>query len=41
MLAVCLLELWPEAKKCRRDVCAYRGVLLGSVVMGLTLAADV
>ena len=41
MLAVCVLELWPEAKKCRRDVWAYQGTALGCIVMGLTLAADV
>lgn len=41
MLAVCVLELWPEAKKCKRDVRAYQGIALGAVLMGLTLAADV
>jgi hypothetical protein len=41
MLAVCILELWPEAKKCKRDIWAYQGIALGTIVMGLTLMADV
>lgn len=41
MLAVCVLELWPEAKKCKRDVRAYQGIVLGAILMGVTLAADV
>ena len=41
MLAVCVVELWPEAKKCKNDVRAWQGILLGAVLMGLTLAADV
>jgi zinc transporter ZupT len=40
MLAVCILELWPEAKKCNRDLRAYQGIAIGSVMMGFTLAAD-
>jgi len=41
MLAVCVVELWPEAKKCKHDLRAWQGVALGTVLMGLTLAADV
>ena len=41
MLAVCVLELWPEARKCKRDVRAYQGIAVGSILMGLTLAVDV
>lgn len=41
MLAVCVIELWPEARKCRRDVRAWQGIALGSLLMGVTLLADV
>ena len=41
MLAVCLLELWPEARKCKNDVYAWQGIALGAILMFLTLAAEV
>lgn len=41
MLAVCVLELWPEGKKCRQDVRLMQGMVLGSVLMGWTLYAGV
>lgn len=41
MLAVCVLELWPEARKCKRDIWAWQGIAVGAVLMVLTLAADV
>lgn len=41
MLAVCIVELYPEAKKCKCDKRAWQGIVVGAVVMGLTLAADV
>lgn len=41
MLAVCLLELWPEARKCKNDFRAWQGIALGSVLMLLTLAAEI
>ena len=37
MAAVSLLELWPEAKKCRHDSRMYAGVALGMLLMGGTL----
>lgn len=37
MAAVCLLELWPEGKKCRSDSRLGAGIALGSVLMGWTL----
>ena len=39
--AVCVLELWPEARKCRADRQLYLGILLGAVVMGSTLLVGV
>uniref|UniRef100_A0A383WD89 Uncharacterized protein n=1 Tax=Tetradesmus obliquus TaxID=3088 RepID=A0A383WD89_TETOB len=41
MLAVCGLELWPEARKCKQDVRMLQGVLLGAVAMGWTLLVGV
>lgn len=41
MLAVCLLELWPEGRKCRQDLRLVQGIALGAVVMGWTLFAGV
>lgn len=40
MLAVCTLELWPEAKKCKFDRRAWQGIGLGAVLMGATLCAE-
>jgi ZIP family zinc transporter len=37
MLSVCVLELGPEAKRCRRNERVVQGVLAGSAVMGFTL----
>jgi ZIP family zinc transporter len=37
MAAVCALELWPEARKCRADGRLAGGVALGAAVMGWTL----
>jgi ZIP family zinc transporter len=41
MLAVCGLELWPEARKCKQDLRVVQGVLLGAVAMGWTLLVGV
>jgi ZIP family zinc transporter len=41
MMSVCLLELWPEAKKCRDDRRMAQGIALGSLVMGWTLYVGV
>jgi hypothetical protein len=40
-LAVCLIELWPEARACKHDGRMAAGVLMGAVVMGWTLYMDV
>lgn len=40
MLAVCVLELWPEAKKCKFDMRAWQGIAIGAVLMGVTLCAE-
>ncbi|GAX81348.1 hypothetical protein CEUSTIGMA_g8779.t1 [Chlamydomonas eustigma] len=37
MLAVCYIELWPEARACRNDKGLIIGILVGAVVMGWTL----
>mgnify|MGYP001807529963 CR=1 FL=1 len=37
MLAVCVLELWPEGRRCGRDGRLMAGIFLGVVVMGWTL----
>lgn len=37
MAAVCVLELWPEARKCRADARLVAGVALGTLAMGWTL----
>lgn len=37
MMAVCVLELWPEGRKCRHDTRMFQGICLGVVVMGWTL----
>jgi ZIP family zinc transporter len=41
MLAVCVLELWPEGRRCGRDECLLAGILLGTVVMAWTLYVGV
>jgi hypothetical protein len=40
MLAVCALELWPEAKKCKFDRYTWQGIILGTFLMGATLCAE-
>jgi ZIP family zinc transporter len=37
MLAVCALELWPEARACQRDGRMAQGILAGAIAMGWTL----
>ncbi len=37
MLAVCAVELWPEARRCRNDLGMAQGIVLGSVLMIWTL----
>lgn len=37
MAAVCVVELWPEGRKCRSDGKLVAGIMLGGVVMGWTL----
>lgn len=37
MAAVCLLELWPEGKKCKSDKEMWGGIALGGILMGWTL----
>lgn len=37
MMAVCALELWPEAKKCGHDDQMYRGTMFGALLMIATL----
>lgn len=37
MAAVSVLELWPEARKCRHDQRMYLGIALGMALMGATL----
>jgi ZIP family zinc transporter len=41
MTAVCGVELWPEARKCRHDRRLAQGIALGSVLMGWTLYVGV
>jgi zinc transporter ZupT len=41
MLAVCAMELFPEARKCKRDLRAFQGIAIGAILMGATLSADV
>ena len=36
-LAVCFIELWPEARACKNDRGLAVGMLIGIVVMGWTL----
>jgi ZIP family zinc transporter len=37
MVAVCALELWPEARKCGNSDNMYRGVIFGAALMMLSL----
>ena len=37
MIAVCGLELWPEARKCKSDDRLVLGIVCGGVLMGWTL----
>ena len=39
--AVCVLELWPEGKKCKEDKHLFLGIFIGSVLMLSTLMAGV
>lgn len=39
--AVCLVELWPEARKCKADVRLFQGIAVGTIVMAGTLAVGV
>jgi ZIP family zinc transporter len=41
MIAVCVLELWPEGRRCRQDTRLAQGILAGAAAMGCTLAAGV
>lgn len=41
MSAVCVLELWPEGKKCKEDKHLFLGIFIGSVLMLSTLMAGV
>eukprot|EP00882_Tetradesmus_deserticola_P017363 GHRQ01018598.1.p1 GENE.GHRQ01018598.1~~GHRQ01018598.1.p1 ORF type:complete len:316 (+),score=141.17 GHRQ01018598.1:1037-1984(+) len=41
MLAVCGLELWPEARKCKHDVRMVQGILVGTLAMAWTLLVGV
>jgi len=41
MMAVCALELLPEARKCKEDLRLIQGVGFGSVIMLATLWAGV
>lgn len=41
MLAVCVVELWPEARRCRHDVRMGQGIAVGALVMGWTLYVGV
>ena len=37
MACVCVVELWPEARKCRSDSRMWAGILSGALLMGVTL----
>jgi ZIP family zinc transporter len=41
MLAVCVLELWPEGRRCGQDVRLMQGIALGTAVLGWTLYVGV
>lgn len=36
-LQVCVVELWPEGRKCGRDAHMMQGILLGAAAMAWTL----
>jgi len=40
MLAVCIIELWPEARSCKNDKGLLWGIVLGALVMGWTLYVE-
>ena len=40
MLAVCVMELMPEARRCGHDARLAAGVAVGGAVMAATLALD-
>lgn len=39
--AVCAVELWPEARKCREDGRLFQGIAAGVLIMAGTLAIGV
>lgn len=41
MLAVCCLELWPEARRCKQDRRLTQGCVVGVIVMLATLAVGI
>jgi zinc transporter, ZIP family len=41
MTSVCVIELWPEAKKCHSDRQQYQGIAVGAVCMAWTLYVGV
>lgn len=41
MGAVCVMELLPEGRKCRRDLALAQGVAVGAAAMGWTLYVGV
>lgn len=41
MSSVCLLELWPEGRKCKSDGRLFLGIAFGAVIMGWTLAVGI
>lgn len=39
--AVCAVELWPEARKCKEDARLAQGIGIGVLIMAGTLAVGV
>lgn len=39
-LAVCAIELWPEARSCKNDKGLALGIILGLIAMLFTLVAE-
>lgn len=39
-LAVCAIELWPEARSCKNDRGLVLGIVFGSIAMLFTLVAE-
>jgi hypothetical protein len=39
-IAVCIIELWPEARGCKDDRALVIGMAVGALVMGWTLAVE-